>query len=295
MKMTTRKKEYKIEDFVIDVKSIDQFEIIPNRRQISELQVKKIHGVLLSGENPVGIIIVNKKGGHYRLIDGNHRVEAIKRFFNYRDAHKDIKIECTLKVYDNLTEEEEREVYSDEANRRNESYEDRLNIYKDTIMFWKLLNDPINTFPCKISVYQAKDCLRFRQLLNALSTIKNNTGTGYYTNYLGKEELIPFAKSLTYDDFLLLKEFLIFFQEIFGKIGKENVYTMAQFFIPIFDIYTKNRHAINDTNFKERFQRFIGRADIMTYNTLGGRESQSKIRILMIGYANYRISKNLFV
>jgi len=292
---TTRKREYTIENFTIDPVTIDQFEIIPNRRQVSELQVAKIHGVLIAGKNPIGVLIVNKRGGQYRLIDGNHRIEAIKRFYSYREIFKDTKIECILKVYENLTDEEEREVYSDEATRRNESYEDRLNIYKDTIMFWKLLNDPVNTFPCKVSIYQAKDVLRFRAILYALSTIKNSTGSGYHPTYLRKEELIPFAKSLTYDDFVLLKEFVSFFQETFGKIGKENAYTSAQYFIPIFDIYTKNRQHCNDATFKERFQRFIGRADIMNYSNSIGRESQSKIRALMIGYANHRVSKNLFV
>lgn len=295
MTLNTRKREYKIEEFTIDENSISQFEILPNRRQISEVQVGKIHGRLLAGKNPIGILIVNKKNNKLRLIDGNHRLEAIKKYYNYREIHKDVKIECVLKVYNNLTEEEEREVYIEEANRRDESYEDRLNIYKETIMFWKLINDPINSFPSSISIYNGKNSLRFRNVLNALNIIKNSSEGGYHAQYLGKDEVVAFAKSLTYDDFILLKEFVTFFQEIFGKIGRENMYCKVQFFIPLFDIYAKNRKYSEDANFKERFQRMMGRTDIMSYTQMGGREAQLKIRTLMIDYGNWRVSKNLFV
>ena len=81
---------------------------------------------------------MNKTKGKMRLIDGNHRIEAVRKFYSYRREENRPKIECILKVYQDLTEEEERQVYSDEAKRRNESFEDRLNLYKDSLPFWKL-------------------------------------------------------------------------------------------------------------------------------------------------------------
>lgn len=288
-----RKKGYKIEQISITYDNIDEFKMIPNRRQISDCHVKKIHGAFLEGKNPVGVLIVNLRGRDMRLIDGNHRVEAIKRFYKYKDAHKKIKIDCVLKVYKELNDDEERQVYSDEAKRRNESYEDRLNIYKDTITFWKLLNDPINKFPCSVSIYPAKEGIKFRHILNAFNTSKKSSA-GYYSSYLNKEDLVEFAKTLEYDDYVLLKGFMEFFIETFGKVGKENMFCKVQFLLPLFDIYVKNVEYKNDANFKERFKRILGRSDLLTYTNLAGREAQSRIRNLMIGYMNHYISKNMF-
>lgn len=291
----TRKKGFEITEFTIDNDNINEFELLENRRQVSNTHVATIHNAILSGKNPIGVLIVNIRSGKMRLIDGNHRIESIKRFYNYKESYKDTKIECVLKVYNNLTDEEEREVYSNEAKRKNESYEDRLNMYKSTITLWKLLTDSTNKFPCNINIYPSKEGLRFRLMLMAFAAMKGNREGGTYTPvYLPKENIVEFAKGLGYDDYLLFKEFIEFFVTVFGKIGKENFYMCNQFFIPIFDIYCKNRQYINDPNFAERFIRVVGRTDIMSYYQMGGRETQIKVRQLLIEHMNYRVSKHLF-
>lgn len=291
-----RKKEYEIREYTVDSKNINEFEILANRRQICGPHVKSMHQAIIDGKNPIGVLIVNIRNGKMRLIDGNHRIESVKRFFNHRESHKDIKIECVLKVYKDLTDEEEREVYSLEAKRRNESYEDRLTMYKDSITFLKLLNDPLNIFPCKVAIYQARESLKFRTVLSAFATMKDNQDGGKYSPvYLGKEEIVSFAQSLNYEDFVLFKEFMKFFIEIYGKVGEENIFTRSQFFMPLFDIYSKNREHIESPNFNERFRRIIGKPDLMNYYNMGGREAQISVRRVMIDHMNYRVSKNVFV
>jgi hypothetical protein len=295
MTQAIRKKGYTIEPFTITSETINDFKIIANRRQISESHVGRIHGALLNDKNPIGVLIVNKRGHDMRLIDGNHRIEAIKKFYSYRISHNGIKIECILKVYSELTDEQEREVYSDEAKRKNESYEDRLNLYKDTITFWKLLNDRLAPFPCKVTIYNAKESLRFRVILNAFYTAKRNSEQGYTSQYVNKEGMVEFAKELNYDDFTLFKEFVTFLIRVFGAIGEENIYLRTQFFIPLFDIYVRNRHYKDERNFDERFSRIIGRADLLSYVHMGGREAQVKVRELMLSYTNYHIASHLFI
>lgn len=136
---------FEIKKVILTPELINKFETMENRRQIGEAHVRQIHGAILSKKNPLGVLIINERADKWRLIDGNHRLEAVKRYFGYK---KDASgIECVIKIYKNLTSEEEKQIYADEARRKNESYEDRLNLYKDTIIFWKLTQDVVNKFP----------------------------------------------------------------------------------------------------------------------------------------------------
>ena len=266
-----------------------------DRRMIRKAHVSKINGVLLSGKNPVGVLTVNNRFGKYRIIDGNHRVEAIKNFYSYKKANEDIKIECVLKVFEGLSDDEERNIYTNEATRRNESYEDRLNIYKNTIRMWKLLADPINTFPCNISIYSQKKSLRFRVILDALYINNISTDGGFSPGSLRMDDLVPFALERKFIDYQNMREFINFFIEVFGEIETDNVFVKKHVFIPLFDIYMRNRKIQSIKTVKNRFSKLIGRNELMSAMMVSGREGKMRIRELMITYVNIGHSKNKFV
>ena len=290
-----RKANYEMKKFVITSDNIDKFRILEGRRQISENHVKRIHGALLNGNNPVGTLIVNQRNNEIRLIDGNHRIEALKRYFTYKKLYAKIKVECMLKIYHGLSDEEERQVYADEAIRKNETAEDRLNMFKDTLVFWKLINDRLNLFPCRVNIYPAKEGIRFRVILDALLTVKTTSDIGYYPKYLAKDDLIDFCNDLTHNDYLLIKEFISFFISVFGDINSDNVFAKRHYFMPLFDIYTRNREQKNLNNFKQRFHRVFGKPELMMYVNLGGREAQTRIRSLMLEFMNFNFSRNQFI
>jgi len=291
--MKDLKRNYKIETFTITKENISKFKVMDNRRNVSENHVRKIHGAILSGKNPLGVLIVNNKNKEWRLIDGNHRIEAVRKFYSYKKAYGEVKIDCIVKIYENLTTEEERQIYSDEARRRNESHEDRLTMYKDTITFWKLCQEQRDNFPCKVSIYPQKDSLRFRTILDSLCTIKSDMKNGYCPRYLSKEELILFAQDLGYDDFIDIKNFITLFQEVFGKVSKNNILCRRQGFLPLFDIYMKNIEKIGYDKLKKRMSETLGKSDLLMYLNMQGREAQQKIREIIIGYMNHGIRKNL--
>lgn len=286
---------YDTVNFTINSENIEEFEVMENRRNIGDAHVSKIHGAILSGKNPIGVIIVNRKNKRYRIIDGNHRIEAIKRFYSYRQLNKQAKFECVLRVYDNLSDEEEREVYSDEAKRKNESYEDRLNLHKDSIPLWNRFKDKTLEFPCKVSIYQHKESLRLRTIINAFYTVKSSSTKGYVPSNINKDNIVDFAKSLSDVDYCFLRDFLIFFEKIFGKVERSNPYTKTQFFLPLFDIYHKNIKLKKQANFEEKFKRIVGRSDILAFTNTAGREWKMKIRELMLGYLNWGLTKNKFI
>ncbi len=289
----TIKKGYALETMIVSRENIDDFEIMETRRQIGEFHIRNILAALGGGKNSIGIIIVNKKRNVMRLIDGNHRIEALRRFLNRR-TQENTKVEVTLKVYKELTDEEERKVYTIEATRRNESYEDRLNMYKDTIIIWKLFSERESDFPCKVTIYSSKVSLRFRNILNAIHTAKNSTKKGYNPLYLRKDNMVEFAQDLKYDDYTLMKEFVLFFQSAFGRVESSNMYSRPNFFVPLYNIYVRNKGK-NGKKMTERFRRIIGRSELINLMNTHGREDQKRIRDIMIGYMNHGVSKNLFI
>lgn len=290
----TIKKGYELETMIVSRENIDEFEIMETRRQIGEHHVRGILAALGTGSNSMGIIIVNKKRNRIRLIDGNHRIEALRRFLNRKTQEK-TKVEITLKVYRDITNEEERMIYTTEATRKNESYEDRLNMYKDTIIFWGLVSDPLKGFPCEVSIYGSRKAIKFRNILNALYVSKSSPRRGYYAAYLRKDNIIEFAQGVKFNDYTLMKEFMDFFQRTFGKVETSNMYIRTNFFMPLFDIYFRNMSQRNSRSFPERFRRIMGRSELLIFLNSGSRESQKRIREIMIEYMNHGVSKNSFI
>ena len=290
----TIKKGYEIETIVVTKENINKFEVMEHRRQIGEYHVRNILAALGTGKNSMGVIIVNRKQNRIRLIDGNHRIEALRRFLNRRSQEK-TKVEITLKVYRNLNDEEERKVYTIEATRRNESHEDRLNMYKDTIMFWKLVSNPLKDFPCEVTIYGSKKSIRLRVLLNALYSTESSPEKGYNPIYLKKNNLVEFAQEMNFEDFRLMKEFMTFFKDTFGRVEHSNIHIKTQFFMPLFDIYIRNRQQKDSRTFQERFRKVMGRSELLVFLNSTGKESQEKIREIMIRYMNYNIQTKSFV
>lgn len=282
-----RRRDYKIEKFTLTADNVNSFIILEDRRQISEGQVRKIHGALLEKRNPIGILVVNRVEGQDRLIDGNHRIEAIKRFFEYKKVYSIIKIDCTLKVYENLNPDEERQVYLDEAKRRNEGLDDRLNMFKKTITFWNLLQDPLNEFPCSISIYPSSLSLKFKTVLNAIATARRLPGSDFSAASLGKDEIITFANDVIYAEYEVFKDFMTLFIKTFGAIEKSNFFTKPQFFTPLYDIYAKNLKFSKEKTFNERFAKIIGRADVMSYKNMNSnRDVLVQVREVMLSHMN---------
>jgi len=290
----TIKKGYEIETMMVTKDNINKFEVMENRRQIGEYHVRNILASLGRGKNSMGVIIVNRKQNRIRLIDGNHRIEALRRFLNRRINEK-TKVEVTLKVYRDLDEEEERITYTIEATRKNESYEDRLNMYKDTIIFWKLVSNPLKSFPCSVTIYGSNKSMRFRNLLNALYSTESSSEKGYNPVYLKKNNIVEFAQDANFEDFRLMKEFMTFFQDTFGRVESSNMYLKTQFFQPLFDVYIRNRSQKDSRAFQERFRKIMGRSELLMFLNTTGRENQKRIREIMIEYMNYNIQTKLFI
>jgi len=70
---------------------------------------------------------------------------------------------------------------------------------------------------------------------------------------------------------------------------------MKQVWIPLFDIYMKNKERNRDKKLQQRFKKIIGRNEVLIAIQTVGRESQIKIRETMLKYMNVGHSKNKFI
>lgn len=290
--------EYKIIPFKINVKNIVQFNCMENRRAIRDAQVSRIHGVLLRDENFDSPIVVNKVAGVYRVIDGNHRIEAIKRFYGLNNVNKSKIIEVNLAVYENLSDEEEKQVYEKWSVGIPQSVDDKLNIHKEDIALWKNIQ---KDFPCRVSFYSNEKSITLRKLVNLLFIVRainensqDKNEDEFIPSGLGRRDIVGFAKSILYDDYVKLKRFIIFFQDVFGLIEDSNIYTKPSLFFPVAHIYYKNLEMGQD-KLQERFNEIIGRQQILAFAHYRGNEAMKQARRLMLEYMNKGYQKNLVI
>lgn len=285
---------YHMEEFEITPDNVSQFVIIEERRELSDTWASTLHGLLIQGRNPIGVLVVNKTKQGYRVIDGNHRIEAVRKFYSYMGKQNKERpsIKCILKVYDNLDREGERQVYIEEASRRTESMDDRLKVYSSQIKFYNLCNG--EQVPFKVSIYAQKGSLKLRNVINALEGARDFPTQEYKANRLRRKDIVQFALALDYQDFINFKEFMLFFIKVFGIVDASNLFTKPPFFSPLYDIFTINKEFIqeNEQRAIERFQRLIGHPRLISFVNLTGREAFIRIHKEMMELLNYRAKES---
>ena len=81
------------------------FTKLANRRDTRTAVVSRLHRLLEDGSHFETPLVANRLNGTYRLLDGNHRGEAIERYFA---NHPERKVEVVVFYYENLNPDEEK-------------------------------------------------------------------------------------------------------------------------------------------------------------------------------------------
>jgi hypothetical protein len=290
MTVKTLETNYRVEEFTITADNVDLFKLMENRRLVSDSHVSRIHGRLMNGDNPIDTITVNKVPEGYRVIDGNHRIDAIRRFYMHRKENCDVKIKCTLKVYDNISLKDELIVYDNIAKQKPQTFDDMLQLHSNELELWKLIKT--RGFPCKVYISGVGEGIKLKTLIEALH---NNDGDAFTPRNVRKHDIVDTANGFNFQDYMNLVDFTAFFIDCYGQVTRENIYSKPQIFEPLFDIFMRNKHMREHPNFKERFTKIIGHPLIVQYTGISGREAKIRLRQIMIEAMNYRISKNPFL
>jgi hypothetical protein len=137
----------KIEKIVLTSRNIDKIRHIEDeeRRPLRVGMINEIRSALLKGGVIIDPLTVNRRVGEefVRLLDGQHRFEAIKSAI-LRDSNLKVPIQVVL--FSGLTREDERAVYKTLQHQIGQSNKDFLNSYYTQIPVLPLIEQtlPVN-------------------------------------------------------------------------------------------------------------------------------------------------------
>ena len=225
---------FKTQKFEISRDTVDQFEQLSNRRDIRKGTVKQIFDNLMGEKHFDAPFVVHKKDGKFQLIDGNHRYEAIKNYLDV-DLNKNHRIEIILNIYENLTEKQLKELFTQWNLGKKQSTNDVVKQYKDDIKIFKYLE---KDFPCYVTIYGGSNAISFYKLVGSyLASIQPK----FQGSFIGNAwEFVEEVKQLDRSDVNNMKVFIEEFIKTFGPI-RNNKFLRTTPFTAIMRIWMDNK------------------------------------------------------
>lgn len=234
--------------------NIDRFIRPEWHRDFKDAHVSSIAGGILAGVHPSESITVNfnSQTRDYRVINGNHRIAAIKKVI---DNHPEFKIEMGVKCYKDLSLDEERDLYTLIGTHKPESINDFLKSHCSDSLIFKLIQ---KDFPCKVWFYSRSgtpNYLKFDMLVKPY--IQRNITSKIIISY-NRRILVNQIKQLDQTDYERMRDFVLFFKENFGDPSSDNVYSDPNRLLVLARIYySENIGTVTKRNLSKRFQYLV--------------------------------------
>lgn len=198
-------------------------------REFRESHITKIRNAMLRGEHPSENLTINQEGRRMRIINGNHRTEAIRRIIN---DYSDFTIEMTLTIYYNLTKEEEIAIYEKVNNVKAETGLDRL---KAHITGTELMDILEKKLPFRVVFRQPQKTER--NVMSAGTVILAYMNRSSISGGGGTKIAIQNLGNLTDNDYDRIIEYAKFFKRVFGEPGKDNMYSSYNIYSVVAKLY----------------------------------------------------------
>jgi len=249
------------------------------QRKIRTGTVKAIYEQLLAGVHFESALCINRVvladgSTEDRIFDGGHRRRALVKYFNDLPT---AEIEVEFNIYDNLSEDEEREEYTliNKGNKQNTN--DFVQAYKDEIPAYQTMQNGWNsgqyrrTFPCKVKVYSQAGAVHFFRLVGGYMEARSDSWGGQYTG--SPSEFVEDAKALTTTDVEIMANFMVLFQGAFGPL-KGNPWLGVSSFPALMKIYMDNvttiPHEKMESLFKQKLAKDYTMAQLAKASGLSG-------------------------
>jgi hypothetical protein len=255
---------YKSKIIKINKSNVSSFEMMENARRLRPGEIANLKQQLCSGIHFASPIVVNRIGNKFKVIDGNHRLQAIINWI--KDSDNSIEVEFA--VYEELDKEKEASVYRLWNRGTRQSVDDRIQVMRNDI---PILQDIVDNrlFPVNVRIYPIRQSgigLHFRTLMK-----------GYYfstRDWAFTANVAVFLEWLTKldsTDAAKLEQFCKNYEEVFGKMGRDNIYSKASFLIPYMRVYFMNAKFQGTKNMIEKSkQQVFGCPQIMSNISLLG-------------------------
>lgn len=246
------KKPYKQATILMNKETIRRFIRPEWHRRFREPHVRNIMTSLIGGVHFSEGITVNFKEDNYRVINGNHRVEAVRRVIA---QFPEFSVEASITSYIDLSLEDERDLYTLINTTKAESMDDFLRSHCHDAEIFLLMK---KKFPCTVDFYSAsansRNYFHFSTLVrpylerNSISKVS----VGYRREYLVKQ-----IKEMDETDYDRIREFVEFFISTFGEPNPDNVYAQAGKVNVISKIFYTEQAGIGSENLSKRFKELM--------------------------------------
>lgn len=265
------------------------FTKLMNRRDIRNAIVSKLFRLLEQDGHFETPLMTNVVNGKQRLLDGNHRIEAIER---YLTKYPQRKVEINIFYYEKLSEEEEKEIYTKWNLGTKQTTNDFVKQYWNSIPIAKMF-DNMN-FPFGVSHIWTAKAMEFKTLVGAYLTKNTPTFQGGFQGSAIK--FIEKAKELDVKDFKVLSTFMKEYIEIFGVPNKRNAHYKQSVFYSLMRIWNDNSTIVGYETMRNALIRLRGHERVIYYSSLGGtREICVQCRKDLLDVMNGRRKNKIFI
>ena len=273
----------------IDIGKIEKFIESNIQRKIRESQVKYILLELVNGVGIKNNLIVNKINYdgkiYYRVIDGNHRILAIKKFF---DLYPTEIIKVPLTVYQ-VPIDREALIYDTYSKQVSQSSNDYL---KNHCFEIPIANKILTNLCIKVSHYSRENSTLFKWII---SLWQNKENSSHYTGT--REQLLNFAKRLNENDFNEMNTFFKKYKDIFGSPSTNNEWSYSYLYLAM-SIYYRNIEIFEDTKLwsiiSENIPKYF-KIIKLTHATMSSNGILTDMRFGMLMYTNRKLRGNKLV
>lgn len=250
---------YKYKEFEINIKTINSFKLLENRRLLRQNHYKKIKRAILEGINFDSPLIVNENKNQKRIIDGQHRYTAIKEIL---DMFPKFKIKVLLIIYKNLPQDKEEEIFTRYNKGMRQSSDDYVQMYVDKIPILKHLKDS----DMEVSIYKTRGKIHFKPLIEAyLYLIKKGRMV------ITREEFLKACMKLNKDDAKKIKEFIKGYSENIIPSGNSDFQKTTPLQSIFFSWYNKK---LSEREFWERLKKDVLQNDkFLMFTRIGGHQA----------------------
>ncbi len=278
--------ESKIMEFEITKDNIDDFVSPEWQRFTRVMRIKDFEGAIKKGNFFGTLFTVNRLDNKFRIINGNHRIKAI------RSKLKDKPIKVILEIFEGLSEEEEKEIFNKISIEIPQTLDDYLYIYRNEIPFWKMVKEK---FPISISSYPFENSIRLKTIIDIYASSINDTVT-FDIKAIAREKALNLSKKIDYRFYNLIYGFFELYKETIG-IPKRNPFFKPVILIPILNIYIKHEsnallrssERYTKENWKNLFKKIIIDPVLIQYSLLNtSREVMKDVRERILHISIYR-------
>ena len=216
------------------------------QRFVYPSSVNKFAGDIRNGEfDSSQITVAIDKEGKYILIDGQHRLEAIKK--------EDIEIEMEFRVYEDLEEEQMYKIYYRENTGRVFRLVDDLKGYIE-LGKYEWLNAFVEgggNFPIEVTIRGGINSIKVGDIINVLY---NGLRESIVRANLTRTKLPLFLEDLDSEKFGLMKDFCFLYKKCFGNPHRDNWMYKNAIMFTFLRIWIKNQKNFKDEEFVKRWR-----------------------------------------